>query len=221
MANDVTVLVADPPRIAPLRDNLHLPGRVLRYSSSNLASVFETIRAHQPAVVVFDAVFAQTSEGNAFVHRVEQLSIPESEIKLVAFTGGAWTISPLSGPPPAPANIEETGLNTRRAPRYSVAGPVQATIEDKITKLIDLSVLGAQVTSEPVLRPNQKIRITLPEDGRALKLAAHIAWSMFEKPKPAIEPYYRVGMEFDDASSQALEEYCKRHCADKPLPIRD
>jgi PilZ domain-containing protein len=220
MANDVTVLVADPPRVAALRDALHLPGRVLRFSSSNLPSVFESIRANQPGVVVFDAMFAETAEGKAFVHRVEQLSIPDNEIKLVARSGGAWTVTPLDAEPAPPADVQQTGLNTRRAPRYTVAGPIQAVIEDKTTKLIDLSVLGAQVTSEPVLRPNQRIRLSLPDSGAPLKLTAKVAWSMFEKPRVAMEPYYRVGMEFNDAAAQALEDYCKRHCSGNPLPMR-
>ena len=211
MANDVTVLVADPPRVAALRDEFHPPGRVLRFSSSNLPSVLESIRAHQPAAVVLDALFAQSAEGQAFVHRVEQLAVPESAIQLVALTGGKWTVTPMSARP-AGAEPPPPALNTRRTPRFAVVDQLQAIVDGNMTNLVDVSVLGAQVVSTPRLTPNQRIKITLPDGTRELKLAAHVAWSMFEKPKATIDAYYRAGMEFSEAAAQTLDEYCKRHC---------
>jgi hypothetical protein len=220
VANDVTVLIADAHRLAALRDGFHLPGRVLRFSNGNLPSAFESIRGNQPGAVVLDAGFAQTPEGRAFVHRVEQLSIPDSEIRVVEFANGVWTATPLGAKPAAPIPVPHGGLNTRRAPRFLALDPRQAVVEGATASLVDLSVLGAQVVSKPLLRPNQKIKVALPDSGETLALGAHVAWSLFEKPKQEIEPYYRAGMEFDDATTKALEDYCKRHCAGNPLPER-
>ena len=220
MANEVAVLIADPPRMAAFRDELRLAGRVLRFSSSNLASVFESIRANQPSLVAIDALFVETAAGKAFVDRVEKLAIPSSEIHLVARENGAWKTRPLSGYAPAPAiDVKSAGLNTRRAPRFLVLDPLQAAVDSSQASLIDLSVLGAQVMSAPVLKPNQKIKIALPDDSETLRVTASIKWSLFEKPKHAMEPYYRAGIEFTDASP-ALEDYCRRHCSEDPLPYR-
>ena len=71
MAHDVTVVVADPPRMASFRDELHLAGRVLRFSSSNLATVFESIRANQPGTIAIDGLFVGTPAGKAFVKQLE------------------------------------------------------------------------------------------------------------------------------------------------------
>jgi hypothetical protein len=223
VAADLTVVIADPLRVAAFRDELHLAGRVLRFSSSNLASVFESIRANQPGVVAVDAIFADTAAGQAFIERVAQLHIPASEIRLVARTNGAWATKPLFQAAPAPtADVKSAGLNTRRAPRFLVLDPLQAAVDNSLAKasLIDLSVLGAQVLSEPILKPNQKIKLVLPGTRDALRVTASIKWSLFEKPKHANEPYYRVGVEFADPTSPALEDYCRRHCADDPLPLR-
>ena len=91
------------------------------------------------------------------------------------------------------------------------------------TSLVDMSIMGAQVLSAPVLRPNQQLTITLPDVGNSfLSVSAHVAWSTFERPRnpPQPRPYYRAGMEFTDAAAQALEAFCKRHCSDEPLSER-
>src|SRR3954467_991931 len=90
MPHDLTVLIADPPRMASFRDELRLPGRVLRFSSSNLPTVLESIRANQPGTIAIDAQFVATAAGQAFVDRVGQMAIPALEICVVARHNGAW-----------------------------------------------------------------------------------------------------------------------------------
>ena len=225
MSADITVLIADPQRLAAIRDELRMPGRVLRFSSSNLPSVLESIRANQPGVVAVDALFAETAAGRAFVDRVDKLAIPSSEVRLVVRQNGSWATTPLgSGGAPAAAapktDVKATGLNTRRVPRYLVLDPLKAVLDSTNAGLIDISVMGAQVLSSPALRPNQKVKVALPDGGGSLRVGATIAWSLFEKPKYATEPHYRAGIEFTDAAQQALEDYRRRHCADQPIPYR-
>jgi hypothetical protein len=218
MQSGVTVLVADAQRLALLRDGLPLPGRVLRFSTSNLASAFDSIRTHRPALVALDAVFASTPEGHAFADRVERLRLPHVGMQLVGLTQGVWTLTPMRPEPAALVDPPQAGLNTRRAPRFPVLDPLEAVIEGHPTSVVNISALGAQVVSEPVLRPNQRIKVRLPDLGETLRLAAHIAWSVYEKPKPAREPHYRAGLEFDGTLAQLLEDYCRRHFEDAPLP---
>ena len=86
--------------------------------------------------------------------------------------------------------------------------------------MVDISVRGAQVLSTPVLRPNQTLRVQLPDNADTLRLTAHVAWSVFEKPNHVNEPDHRAGMEFTDASTDLLADYCRRHCAEEPIPVR-
>jgi hypothetical protein len=218
MSHDVSIVLADARRVTTIRDGLQLPGRVLCLSTGNLVSAFESIRAHQPGLVVIDALFSPTQEGHAFVDRVRKLSLAPSEIRLVDLVNGAWALTPIA-PEWAPAiDAEKAGLNTRRAPRFLLLDPLHAVVEGHPTNLVDLSVLGAQVVSEPVLRPNQRVKVTLPDADDMLRLTAHVAWSLFEKPKHARDAHYRAGMEFDNATGQLLEGYCRRHCTANPLP---
>jgi PilZ domain-containing protein len=223
MPNDISVLVADPQHVSVFRDRLHLSGRVLRFASTNLATAFESIKTNQPRLVAVDGAFAERAEGRAFIDRVSRLAIDGTETRLVAEIKGAWATTPLPAqpaPPPA-VDAKNSGINTRRAPRFLVLDPLQAVVESHKASLVDLSVLGAQVVSEPVLRPNQKLKVALPDtNNQTLRLTAHVAWSLYERPKHAAEPYYRAGMEFTDASREALEDFCRRHCSEDPLPYR-
>jgi hypothetical protein len=53
-----------------------------------------------------------------------------------------------------------------------VVDTLQAIVDGKTTRLVDVSVLGAQVTSEPVLKPNQRIKIALPDRQAPLRRSA-------------------------------------------------
>jgi len=220
----LTVLVADPQRMAQLRDGLPLPGRVLRYSSSNLASVFESIRANQPGLIVLDSVFLSTPAGREFLGRVGDLKIPKLVTQAVVFDRGHWTMTSIGNEPAAvveaPSPRISAGLDTRRVPRFPLQDIADALAEGSSIRIVNLSVLGAQVISQPMMRPNQKLKVGLPDDNGPLHVSASVAWSVFEKPAKATEPHFRVGMEFSDALREALEDYCKRHCLPDPLPAR-
>ena len=75
-------------------------------------------------------------------------------------------------------------------------------IDGKPATLINLSVVGAQVVSPTILRPNQRVRMVLPDADRQLRFAAGIAWAAFEMPKAG--PHYRAGIEFFDADQAAV-----------------
>jgi hypothetical protein len=110
--------------------------------------------------------------------------------------------------------------NTRRAPRFLVRSPVDALVDSGRGSLVDISVLGAQIVSQPALRPSQKIKIGLPDTSDMLHVAAHVAWCTFEKPQSDVEARYRAGLEFTSAAQEALEDYRRRHCADEPISYR-
>jgi glucose-6-phosphate dehydrogenase assembly protein OpcA len=111
-------------------------------------------------------------------------------------------------------------VNTRRAPRFLVRDPLDVSVESGVATLVDISVLGAQLVSVPVLRPGQKINVGLPDTGETLNVVAQVAWSTYEKVRTEQEPHYRVGLEFTDAGQHALEDYRQRHGADQIVPFR-
>src|SRR5262249_37733266 len=102
---------------------------------------------------------------------------------------------------------------TRRAPRYRIAGSLDALVDGTQASLVDLSVIGAQVVSPIVLKPNQRVRMSLQDDQvGAVRFNASVAWASFEIP-PNSGPRYRAGLEFIDADAAAIDAYCSRHKA--------
>jgi hypothetical protein len=71
--------------------------------------------------------------------------------------------------------------------------------------------------SRPVLRPGQTVKIALPDAEETLRLTAHVAWSTFQQTNQGTA-VYRAGIAFTDATTDALEDYCRRYGAEHPLP---
>jgi CheY-like chemotaxis protein len=100
---------------------------------------------------------------------------------------------------------------TRRAARYRIRQGVEIQLDGNPASLVDLSVMGAQVISATILRPNQRVRVSVPTDDFVMRFRGAVAWAKFELPRPTEPPRYRAGIEFNDADSAAMEEYCSRH----------
>jgi hypothetical protein len=101
---------------------------------------------------------------------------------------------------------------TRRAQRHRVRDGVEIQLDGNPATVIDLSAVGAQVISATVLRPNQKVRISLPADEFVMRFRGSIAWAKFELPTGAARaPQYRAGVEFTDSDPGALESFCEKH----------
>jgi hypothetical protein len=238
MASDITVVIADAAQTLAIRAGLPLSGRVTFFSSGNLFAAHETIQMHHPKVIAVEAAFAETPPGKEFLERVERLAIRGSAIQLVVRAQGRWATTPyigqLAGAEPETAAVsaerpvaagprlsavaQTKGANTRRASRFKILESLNAVVENGQATLVNMSILGAQVVSQPSLKPTQKIKVALPDGNETVRLTAHVAWATFEQPQPGTAPHYRAGMEFTDAAQEILEDYCRRNCSQDPLP---
>jgi hypothetical protein len=108
----------------------------------------------------------------------------------------------------APRQLDWHG--TRRAARYRIRQGVEIQLDGNPASLVDLSVMGAQVISATILRPNQRVRISVPSDDFVMRFRGAVAWAKFELPKPTEPPRYRAGVEFSDADAAAMDEYCSK-----------
>ena len=85
-------------------------------------------------------------------------------------------------------------------------------IDGKDATVVDLSEGGAHVVSASVLRPNQKVRVSLPLEPDA-RLRATVAWASFELPKGSGGPRYRAGIEFNE-SDPRIAGFAQRNSKD-------
>jgi hypothetical protein len=184
--------------------------------------------------VVLERLFAATPRGAALVNRIKSdPQLAHAEVRVMSHTGdytrqvvkptaakatasGGGTATapqPTSAPvateePPRPLDWQ----GTRRAPRFRVRPGVELQLDGNPAAVVDLSVVGAQVISPTVLRPNQKVRIALPNDDFLLRFRGAVAWAKFELPKaPETQPQYRAGVEFTDGDAAAIDSVINRN----------
>jgi hypothetical protein len=230
MPPELTIVIADVTRKAAIAAGFRIPGRVAHFTNRDLSAALEAVKTHQPRMVAIDALVAQTQQGIGLIKRIESLAMPRCAMVLIVRADGGWRTTPLEPPPPdnlaisvtsaqasAPALIAPIQTNTRRAPRFPLVDAVDAAIEGRQASLVNISVLGAQVISHPVLRPGQTVKVALPDAADTLRLTAHVAWSIFEQTSRGVA-VYRAGMAFTDAAQGMLEEFCRSYGGENPLP---
>ena len=125
-----------------------------------------------------------------------------------AGAGGGTAAAAVAAPPVA---LDQKG--TRRAQRYRIISGIEVLIDGNPALLVDLSVVGAQVVSATLLKPNQRVRLSFIESARPVRFSAGVAWSAFELPKG--EPRYRAGIEFFDADPDAVTRFCDTNRSDR------
>jgi hypothetical protein len=222
-----TVLIAAPEHLALLKERSDLAG-ALAFPDTDALQALDTITRQRPSVVALERLFAGTSRGAAFINRIKaDPALASCEIRIVAHDSTYSRVStrkpgeaapaaapaavaepprgpaPVAEPPRGPAPLDQRG--TRRAPRFKVVENVEVVVDGNPATLIDVSTVGAQVLSATTLRPNQRLRMALPDATRPIRFNAGVAWAAFEMPKGG--PRYRAGIEFYDAESEVLRRF--------------
>jgi hypothetical protein len=193
----------------------------LTFAASDALQALDVITRQRPSVVALERLFAATSRGAAFINRLKaDPALTTCEIRIVAHDSEYSRVSPrrpseagagaavaaiaVADPPPSPpAVLDQRG--TRRAPRYGVGEGLDVLVDGNPVTLINVSLVGAQVISLTTLRPNQRLRMSLPDRSRPIRFSAGVAWAAFEMP--ASGPRYRAGIEFYDADRDAVGRF--------------
>jgi CheY-like chemotaxis protein len=217
-----TVLIAAADQLAALKEREDL-GTALAFSDAEALRALDVITRQRPDVVALDRLFATTSRGAALINRIKaDPSLSGCEIRIVA-PGTGYTR--VSARPAADAGGTTTAVvveeatqasgapldqrGTRRAPRFKIGDGVEVEIDGKPAVVVDMSVIGAQVVSVTILKPNQRVRVVVPNGRPAIRFRAAVAWASFEIPKGASR--YRAGLEFFDADHAALTRFIDGH----------
>ena len=196
------------------------------FPDTQALQALDAITRQRPQVVALERLFAATSRGAAFINRIKaDPALASCELRIVAHDGAYARVAPrrpaetANAAPAAVAEAPATAppqpldqRGTRRAQRFKVNEHVEVLVDGNPALLIDLSLVGAQVVSTFTLRPNQRLRMSLPDSARPIRFSAGVAWAAFEMPKTG--PRYRAGIEFYDADEDAVN----RFIADKKKP---
>ena len=214
-----TVLIAAPEHLQALKEREDFAG-AQTFSDAEALRALEVITRKRPDVVALERVFAATTRGAALINRIKaDPKLSSCEIRIVAHDSAysrvpAGTPAPVSdgaavavAAPPAPAAAPLDQRGTRRAPRFKIVEGVEVMVDGNAATLVDMSVVGAQVISVTILKPNQRIRMSIAEGKKPLRFSAGVAWASFELAKTG--PRYRAGIEFFDAEAEAVQKFCE------------
>ena len=234
------VVIAASNLMPSLRERLADDGELLLFPDTEPIQALQAILEHKPSLIVLERLFAATPRGAALINRIKNdPQLGHAEVRVMSHTGDyTRVVSKPSGAPPPPAAPEvQTGggsavatqaapapavsaeppprpldwHGTRRAPRHRIRQGVEIQLDGNPARVIDLSQVGAQVVSSTILRPNQKVRVSIPNDDFVMRFRGAIAWAKFELPQPSEPPRYRAGVEFSDADATAVESFCQKN----------
>ena len=235
------VVIAATNLMPALQERLAGEGELLGFADTEPIQALQAILEHQPSLIVLERLFAATPRGAALINRIKtDPHLGNAEVRVMSHTGDySRQVAKPSKPeaPAPPANAPHSGgqgsatatapspavveaaprpldwHGTRRAQRHRVRPGVEIQVDGNPASVVDLSVVGVQVLSATILRPNQKVRISIPNDEFVMRFRGAIAWAKFELPKPTAPPRYRAGVEFADADASALEDFCTKNRA--------
>lgn len=193
------------------------------FADTEALRALDAITRTKPTIVALERTFASTSRGTALINRIKaDPSLSGCEIRIVSpekpspeadeeivhdlTASDAEATATLTAGGDAevtPKPLDQRG--TRRAPRFNIVDDVEVTADGNPATLVNLSVVGAQVISPTILKPNQRLRFSLPDAKRPLRFPAVVAWAAFEMPKSG--PRYRAGLEFFDADEKAVKKF--------------
>lgn len=212
-----TVLIASPEHLQILKAREDLAA-AQAFPDAEALRALDVITRQKPRVVALERMFASTSRGTALINRIKaDPTLSACEIRIVAHDseparGGSRSsqaaeaaVAVVEPPPAAPVAPPLDQRGTRRAPRFPMIEGVEVSIDGNPAALQDLSIVGAMVVSPTILRPNQRVRMSLPDKTRPVRFSAGVAWASFEMPKGG--PRYRAGIEFFDADPAALNRF--------------
>jgi hypothetical protein len=212
------VLIGPAEAIPSLRERLSSGAEVRAFTDTEAVQALEFIVRARPAIVAIEHEFSSTSRGAALVDRIkDDESLGTCEIRVIAYDGATRPSGPrpASGRHPVTAATESAALDshgTRRVPRVRIRDGIEVMIDGNSATLLSLSLVGCMVFSPKMLKPNQRVRVTMSDGNNpnAIRCTGSVVWAAFEMPKGQ-PPRYRAGISFSTADTAALQAYSERY----------
>ncbi len=211
------VLIGPADALPALQGRLETGSEVQAFSDSDALEALDHIIRTKPSIVALQDEFSTTSRGTALINRIKddpaltcevRVLARDSELNRVAVKRGQAGGAAVAVDEPAPA-LDQRG--TRRAARIRVRDGVEVAVDGNAAVLVDLSMVGAQVVSATVLKPNQRVRITIGDAKAPVRCAGAVAWAAFEMPK-GMPTRYRAGIDWGmTADGPAIEDFAEKN----------
>jgi PilZ domain-containing protein len=212
------VLIGPLDSLPALQERLDPKADVQTFTDAEALEALDHIIRTKPALVAMQDEFADSSRGQALINRIkDDVVLATVEVRVMGKNPAQNRVAVKRGSPGGSAVVAvaeklKSALDqkgTRRAARVPIKDGVEVAVDGNTAGLIDLSVVGAQVVSSTVLKPNQRVRVTM-ENGK-VKCAGAVVWAAFEMPK-GLPTRYRAGIDWGvTAEAPKVETFAKKN----------
>jgi hypothetical protein len=202
-------VIAGSAHAAALKRRLEHDPTITVFSEAESLDALRLILEHPPKVLALDSALVKTARGALIVAHlrdhagvdVRVLTEDEEHLPMLLVHHDL----PLhAGSQP----IEVCG--TRGAQRFPMKPDVEIVVDGERSRLVNLSITGAQLVLPARLQPRQSIRVTLLDKSSHTRFHAVVAWSTVELANSLMK--YRVGVSFiDPPEASVIEAFCVRY----------
>jgi hypothetical protein len=185
------VLIASPGNLSALqRGDL---ADALAFTADETLAALDAIKRGCPRIIAVEDLFAASARGRALLARVEaDPTLRDCHVQILTHVAEGAAPLPMTG--------------TRRAPRFKVVDGVKVRIDGSPATLVNLSVIGAQVLSPTVLKPNQRGKFAFFDTADKTKpMPYSVAWASLEMVEGSLR--YRAGVEFSNPDTTIIQRF--------------
>ena len=215
------VLIGPADSLPGLKERLDPKAEVQEFTDGEALEALDYIIRTKPGIVAMQDDFSDTSRGTALINRIkDDPALSTCEVRVLAHDAAQNRVAvKRSGGGAAAVAVDDAKpaldvKGTRRAPRIRIKDGVEVAVDGNPAALIDLSTVGAQVVSPTVLKPNQRVRVSIGDGKGAVKCNGAVAWAAFEMPK-GMPTRYRAGIDFGNtADASGVDSFAKKNKKD-------
>ena len=195
---------------------------VQTFSDSEALEALDHIIRTKPSLVAMQDEFSSTSRGTALINRIkDDPTLVDCEVRVLARNSEKSRVAVKRGQAGGPAvAVDEPAAaldqrGTRRATRVKIKDGIEVAVDGNPAALVDLSIVGAQVVSPTVLKPNQRVRVIMGDGKTAVRCSGAVAWAAFEMPK-GLATRYRAGIDWGiTAEGTAIQTFAEKNRKEK------
>jgi hypothetical protein len=201
-------VIAGSAHAAALRRRLERDPGVTVFSESESLDALRLVLENPPKVLALDSAMMKTARGALIVSQLREHKhvdvrvLCEDEAHLpVLLSQHEIALHAASQP------LE--GCGTRGARRFAMKADLHAVVDGERSRLVNLSITGAQLVLPARVQPRQSVLLTLVDQDSERRFRALVAWSTVELAQSMVN--YRAGVSFVDPDVRAIESFCLRN----------
>jgi hypothetical protein len=201
-------VIAGSAHAAALRRRLEQDPLVKVFAESESLEALRMVLENPPKVLALDSAVVKTARGALIVARLREHKGVDVRV-LCEDEGNLPVILSQQDIALHAASQPLEGCGTRGAKRFPMKAGMEVVVDGERSRLVNLSITGAQLVMPARVQPRQSILLTLVDHAAEKRFRALVAWSTVELAQSEIK--YRAGVSFLDPDTGIIEGFCHRN----------